>query len=359
MKKLMFAALAIAAMAACTKSNVEFEQQNEIAFQPVSQKATKAAVVGTYYPIEDAYNFNVWAWWGDKPANTPEAEIASFNTVYINDQTFENRDYVLWGGLGKSYYWPTTGSLYFAGYSPASIQGLPDDSDDCEVSYDRNNKILTIKKYQQSSNISETVDLMWFHLTDKSYDRTTPSVPVQFHHALSWLSFRFNLEHPYTPTDWTVKSVKLTGIETKGNFTAVKTGTSSQQGNAEWKDLTNTVDELLVYNKAGGYPVAYVTNDYDPLANDPSVLENTKNGVLVLPQSCAPTDASLVIEFEQKAPSENSVPQTKTLSLGGESDSWLPGKHYIYTITFGAEEILIAPTVVDWDPEDNLAVPVK
>lgn len=351
MKKLMFAAFAIAAMAACTKSNVEFEQQNEIAFQPVSQKATKAAVVGTYYPIEDAYNFNVWAWWGDKPANTPEAEIASFNTVYINKQTFKARDYVNWGGYDKPYYWPTTGSLFFAGYSPANAPG--------GFEYSHGEKKFVITGYEQSDDISKTTDLMWFHLTDKSYDRTTPSVPVQFHHALSWLSFRFNLEHPYTPTDWTVTSVKLTGIETKGNFTAEKNGTSTQQGKAEWKDLTNTVDELLVYNKAGGYPVAYVTSDYDPLADDPSVLENTKNGVLVLPQSCAPTDASLVIKFEQKAPSGNSVPQTKTLSLDGESDSWLPGKHYIYTITFGAEEILIAPTVVDWDPEDNLAVPVK
>lgn len=347
----MFAAFAIAAMAACTKSNVEFEQQNEIAFQPVSQKATKAAVVGTYYPIEDEYNFNVWAWWGDKPANTPDDEIASFNTVYINKQTFKARDYVNWGGYDKPYYWPTTGSLFFAGYSPANAPG--------GFGYSHGEKKFVITGYEQSDDISKTTDLMWFHLTDNSYDRTTTSVPVQFHHALSWLSFRFNLEQPYTPTDWTVTSVKLTGIETKGNFTAEKTGTSTEQGKAEWKDLTNTVGELLVYNKVGGYPVTYVTNAYNPQEEDPSVLENTKNGVLVLPQSCAPTDASLVIEFEQKAPSGESVPQTKTLSLGGESNSWLPGKHYIYTITFGAEEILIAPTVVDWDPEDNLAVPVK
>ena len=353
MKKLVLAALAIGAMAACTKSNVEFGQQNEIAFQPISQKATKAAVVGTYYPIEDAYNFNVWAWWGE----AGKTDIVDFDIVYINDQTFENRDYFLWGGLGKSYYWPTTGSLYFAGYSPASIQKTDENGNDV-VKYDKDTKKFSVTGYQQSDDISKTTDLMWFHLTDKSYDRTTPSVPVQFHHALSWLSFRFNLEHPYTPTDWTVKSVKLTGIETKGNFTAEKNGTSTQQGNAAWDNWSET-KEVQVYKNDKGYPVAYVTSDYDPLADDPSVLENTKNGVLVLPQSCAPTNASLVIEFEQKAPSENSVPQTKTLSLGGESDSWLPGKHYIYTITFGAEEILIAPTVVDWTPVNDLAVPVK
>lgn len=356
MKKLIFAALAVAAMAACTKSNVQFDQPGEIAFQPVAQKATKAAVTGTYYPIDDAYNFNVWAWWG----KDGETEISEFKTLYIDDQTFENRDYVLWGGLGKPYYWPTTGSLYFAGYSPASIQGRDDINDDCEVSYDRDLKTLTVKNYQQSTYISETVDLMWFHLTDQSYDRTTPSVPVQFHHALSWLSFRFNLEQPYTPTDWTVKSVKLTGIETKGKFTATKVTTSAEQGEAVWNNLSET-KEVQVYNNDAGYPVTYVTNDIDFSSGvkDPSILENVMNGVLVIPQPCNPDAAKVVIEFQQVAPSDAIVPQTKTLNLGDADAEWQPGKHYIYTITFGAEEILIAPTVVDWTVVHNPALPVE
>ena len=350
MKKLIFAALAVAAMAACTKSNVDFDQQNEIAFQPVSQKATKAAVVGTYYPIDAAYNFNVWAWWADQPADTEDTQIAGFNTIYINNQTFEARDYVNWGGQGKSYYWPTTGSLFFAGYSPANAPG--------NKAYLHHDKKFMVTDYEQSSDIANTTDFMWFHLTDKSYDRNTASVPVQFHHALSWLSFRFNLQSAATPTDWTVKSVKLTGIETKGNFTAVKGSSATEQGTAEWSAWSET-EEVPVYWNDEGYNVTYVTNDYDPLANDPSVLENTKNGVLVIPQSCAPDAAKVVIEFQQVAPSGAIVPQTKTLNLGDENAKWLPGKHYIYTITFGAEEILIAPTVVDWEVVDDLSVPVK
>ena len=350
MKKLILMALAIAAMAACTKSNVDFDQQNEIAFQPVSQKATKAAVVGTYYPIEDAYNFNVWAWWADQPANTGDDQIANFNTIYINNQTFDARDYVNWGGLDKPYYWPTTGSLFFAGYSPANASGAK--------AYLHHDKKFVVTDYVQSSDISKTTDFMWFHVTDKSYDRNTTAVPVQFHHALSWLSFRFNLESAATPTDWTVKSVKLTGIKTKGNFTAVKTGTHAVQGEATWGAWSET-EEVPVYRNDEGYNVTYVTNEYDPLANDPSVLENTKNGVLVLPQPCNPDAAKVVIEFQQVAPSGAIVPQTKTLDLGDASAEWLPGKHYIYTITFGAEEILIAPTVVDWTEVDDLSIPVE
>jgi hypothetical protein len=349
MKRLVLAALAIGAMAACTKSNVQLEQPGQISFQPVAQKATKAAVDGTYYPTDAAYNFNVWAWWADKAANTADTEIGSFNTIYINKQTFKFKELQNWGGLDKPYYWPTTGSLFFAGYSPANAPG--------GFGYSHGEKKLIITGYEQSEDISKTTDLMWFHLTDKSYDRTTASVPVpvQFHHALSWLSFRFNLVSADTPQDWTIKSVKLTGIETKGNFTAVKGNSSSDQGTATWSEWSET-KEVQVYNKDAGYPVKYVTNAYDPLEDDPSVLENTKNGVLVIPQSCAPADAELVIEFQQVAPSGTIVSQKKTLELGTE---WLPGKHYIYTITFGAEEILIAPTVVDWTKVDDLTVPVE
>ena len=117
MKKLVLAVLAIGAMAACTKSNVQYEQPGEISLQPVAQKATKAAVDGTNYPTGEAYNFNVWAWWGDYNAGT---ELAYFTvtTPFIAQGTFKHRNDNSWGGV-TPYYWPTKGSLVFAGYSPA------------------------------------------------------------------------------------------------------------------------------------------------------------------------------------------------------------------------------------------------
>lgn len=356
MKKLILMALAIAAMAACTKSNVEFDQPGEIAFQPVAQKATKAAVVGTNYPTAAAYNFNVWAWWGKEG----ETDFANFDNVWIDEQPFEFRSELsLWGGSGQSYYWPTTGSLYFAGYSPASADTYDESTnkEGCNIFYDKGNQQLTVNNYTQSKYISETVDFMWFHLTDQSYDRNTSSVPVKFHHALSWLTFRFNLKNSDTPQFWTVKSVKLNGIETKGNFVAKKTGASDAQGVANWSEKLSDTETIDVFG--GNYTVSYVTNEYSPLTDDPSVLENSKNGVLVIPQSCAPGKAALEIKFNQQAPSGITVEQTKTLNLGDANGKWLPGKHYIYTITFGAEEILISPTVVDWDSVDDLSVPVK
>ena len=91
--------------------------------------------------------------------------------------------------------------------------------------------------------------------------------------------------------------------------------------------------------------------------------KNENTGVVVIPQSCKPADAELVIEYGLLTPasagtgSEVYIPQTVTLPLtytdnsSNEKDAWEPDYHYIYTITFGANEILISPSVTDWTDE--------
>lgn len=369
MKRLVIAALAIGAMAACTKSNVQYEQPGEISLQPVTQKATKAAVDGTHYPTGTAYNFNVWAWWGDYDAATP---LASFTTTtpYIAEGTFVHKE-TAWGGQ-TPYYWPTKGSLVFAGYSPASANGT--------FNFDFANKTFTATDYIQSNNIADAKDLMWFDVTNESYDQNgadDKGVPVEFQHALSWLTFKFNLKDNNTDSRWIITDVTLKGIEDKAIFTAVKDDTpewSTAAKSAEGMDVVN------VYNagEGTGYTVAYVDGG-TVLPGTDVVAEGTNarnNAVLVIPQSCAPAvvdsdgnvttaaDAELVITYNLKTYiGENNYlnGQTVTLPLNGSpinGNKWEPGKHYIYTITFGANEILIAPTVEDWT-DVSVEVPVQ
>ena len=324
MKKLVLAALAIAAMAACTKSNVQYEQPGEIAFQPVAQKATKAAVVGAGYPRDEAYNFNVWAWWG--APNAEAEDVSQFTKPYIDKGEFKYKSGNSWSGV-QTYYWPTTGSLFFAGYSPADAEGNFD--------YDLQTKTLIVGGYVQSTELSEMKDLMWFEATDKSHDNNdTHGVPVEFKHALSWLTFKFKIAEGNEPM-WTVKKVTLTDIKTKAQFTAQKEGDSKVWSN----------------HKVGGNIDVY--NGSRLVNTDGFSAETVGQEVIVIPQSCAFDAVKLVIDFEQKTYVNGVViPHTKTLALTGAGinyDKWEPGKHYTYTITFKGEEILIAPIVDEWD----------
>lgn len=361
MKRLVIAALAIAAMAACTKSNVQYEQPGEISLQPVAQKATKAAVDGTYYPTETDYNFNVWAWWADKNAGTALAEFTP-TTDYISEGTFTARNNVSWGGV-TPYYWPTKGSLVFAGYSPASAKVEGQDAP--VFHYDLPTKTFRVSNYTQSNNIAATKDLMWFDATDVSYDQNgaeNKGVPVQFKHALSWLTFKFNLLSAATAEMWTITDVRLTGIEDKATFTAVKGATPT------WNALLKSDDDMDVidvYTESTGYLVKYVDGG-TVLPGTDVWTEGTyvkTNAVLVIPQSCAQAEASIVITYDMKTYVGNGVltGQTVELPLTGTQitdNMWEPGKHYIYTITFGANEILIAPTVEDWT-DVPVEVPVQ
>ena len=123
MKKLMILAAAVAAMAACTKSEVVYDDNDvEIALAPVTKLATKV-VYGVYKNswYTNTEKFNVFAQHTkDNPGTEWKSiELASSST-YLSDVTFVARDYEVWGGE-TPYYWPKTGSLFFAGYSPADV----------------------------------------------------------------------------------------------------------------------------------------------------------------------------------------------------------------------------------------------
>lgn len=342
MKKLVFAVLAIGAMAACTKSNVQLEPQGELTFAPVTKKATKAVVDGTTYPTDET--FNVWAWYGRDPATT--SATTNFTTEYIVEGGFKNNGGTWAGwkdGAHRPYYWPTTGSLFFAGYSPASAKDSAD-----SFAYNLQTKTLTVTNYVQSNVISATKDLMWFDATE-SYDQETAihGVPAVFHHALSWLTFKFKLASGAPADNWKITQVELKGIENTATFTSPSTWTEPT--------ATGTTDMRVYF---GSHPVTTTEN----------ILED--GSALVIPQSCAYTnkttnDASLVITYDLKNPAytvgSSTIPewitgQTRTLPLNGTNvgnawDTWVTGKHYIYTITFGANEIRIAPEVGRWaDP---------
>jgi hypothetical protein len=338
MKKLVFAVLAIGAMAACTKSNVQLEQPGEITLQPVAQKATKAAVDGTYYPTDEAYNFKVWAWWGNHNAGT-DLSSTSDTTRYIEEGEFIARNNVSWGGK-TPYYWPTKGSLVFAGYSPASA------ADQANFSYNIADKRFKVLNYIQSDDISVTKDLMWFDVTDKSYDNNgTTGVPVTFKHALSWLTFKFVLNSAITNHTWKITNVELKDVNTKGSFVATKSADVANAGT--WTLSGEILDkkDMIVYNSAS-----------HTVSTTATTLENTKNGVVVIPQPCV----KLFVEYTLTASTGKVISQDVTLDLatGIDDGKWLPGKHYIYTIIFGANEILIAPTVADW-VDEPVNIPVQ
>ena len=337
MKKLFFSLLAIAAIASCAKTEDTYtEGQSEIKMSPVTSAVTKAnpvynAIDGIKYP--KAEKFGVWAYW-DGDATTPDK-------VYLDNKVFANKG-IYWAGKDDTYYWPKNGNLRFSCYSPATIEGVSHYPDTDTFVVD----------YEQSNNTATTVDFMLSPITTP-YNANTAAenVAVVFEHTLAWITVKVKAANADAAEAFTVHDIIINDVLTKGTlFTDMTDGVQYD----EWKN----VNSPAAYNVVEGKEIEIKT-----IAR---IAEDVENGTVVLPQ--VPT--TLTINFTQNemkdANGEVSTPEllnqtlTIPLELKDENDNkWHPGKHYIYTVVFDLDEIVINPSVADWedvvveDKEDN------
>ena len=325
MKKIFFSLLAGAAIASCAKTeDVYTPDQAEIKLAPVAAMTTKAnvtaAIEGTTYP--EGEHFDVYAYW----ANEPAGSTFTAGTVYLGDPNaveFKNKG-KYWGGA-TTYYWPKNGSLRFSCYSPASV----------DMTHNLATDTYTVEGYEQPNNTAVTWDLL-VAPTSPSYTAQTAAekVAVEFHHALSWITIQVKAKDAAAAEAYDIRQVTINDVNTKADLNAAMADGISVN---EWSNYS-VPQEYIVYSGS------------KTLAADLSaeVIENKTAGTLVIPQATT----SVTIDYIQKAmpgtPQLNDQSLTLPLTLT-DGTPWEPGKHYVYTLIFTVDEILINPSVQDWE----------
>ena len=328
MKKIFYSLLAVAALASCAKTEAVYMEDNaEIKIKPATALATKAnvlaAIDGTEYPV--AENFDVYAYWANKPAGSSFTNQTDDVTVYLGIEgpavEFTNKGNY-WGGT-TTYYWPKNGSLRFAAYSPSNVN----------MAHDLDTDTYTVTGYEQPATTATTWDLL-VAPTSKSYTAMTAAenVSVVFEHALSWITVKVVAKDAEAAKAFDIKKVTINDVVNVADFEAVMSGEKAMT----WT-LTDT-------------KVAYeVFNGSQAVTETATVIETTKDGTVIIPQ---PT-TTITVDYKQNAlegtPALDNQQVTVDLVLDAENTPWKPGKHYVYTLVFGLDEILINPDVVDWD----------
>ena len=301
------------------------EDNAEIKIKPATALATKAnvlaAIDGTEYPV--AENFDVYAYWANLPAGS-EFTTADGVTKYLGENgavEFTNKGNY-WGGT-TTYYWPKNGSLRFAAYSPSNVN----------MAHDLDTDTYTVTGYEQPATTATTWDLL-VAPTSKSYTAMTAAenVSVVFEHALSWITVKVVAKDAEAAKAFDIKKVTINDVVNVADFEAVMSGEKAMT----WT-LTDT-------------KVAYeVFNGSQAVTETATVIETTKDGTVIIPQ---PT-TTITVDYKQNAlegtPALDNQQVTVDLVLDAENTPWKPGKHYVYTLVFGLDEILINPDVVDWD----------
>lgn len=356
MKKFFFIAVAVMALAACSKNEVESSRVNAISFIPANH-ATK--VTGSVFPTSET--FGVYAW---TPGTTGEYFIENKEVSFDGTQ---------WT-TATPYYWPKNQAVDFFCYYPYNATGA----------------VPTVSKTQISyNNIDFSVTQLDIMYADKAVGYTDNAnqvedgqnayegVPTFFRHAGSKVKVNVILgENEKTETDGTVtkwdvtlKSVQLSGLYIKGTCAM---------------NLSSTDNGIIAWSKpqdADGYyvwtPVATLTNPIDnSLYNDVQQRNLVKNeGVTVipetymLPQTLASAQQKIKLTFDvktyRKAPGAadfvlhltqtDIVAQADLLiNTGNPSTSilaWEMNQNIIYNITIGpaGRQITFDPAVSNWD----------
>ena len=342
MKKIIISMMAVAALAACTKSEVQYEPAGEISFAPVAKNVTKSvagydedgAFDGVFPTEIDLYVF----------ANAGTGAAAAHDEEYFKNalfqwQTEKNHLDVAAGGAyagQPTRYWPNVKTLVFAGYSDAC--GL--DTTTPEMDFEQN--VLTIPSYTQNNEDYELEgenDLMWFPCDNEAYSKQTNEVVAQMKHACSWITINVAGDAT-TSGNWILNSLVLKNLAHTGK---VECGLTA----ATWSSFAAYDDE--------DYYNAQTTEDFNPAEGTEfttalkEYYKTEANNFIVIPQE----PVVLEVTYSYESDTNITFSETKQIPLDydgvdGTNTAWVWGTHYIYNITITASEILIDPVVVDW-----------
>lgn len=329
---------------------VRSEDSSEIYFtSPVMSAAAKAVsgVIDTY-PVSE--KFKVYAKYSSGDFVSWASDITYIDGVEAAYDSSENGWTTSMGASGQAYYWPNSGNLTFAAYSPSDCPG---------ASY--GNAGLEVTGFTLSENAAERYELLY---APRAMNKTSSSVTsglydgvqLNFRHALSCIDFRVRNAANYSGSEIYIKSVKILNAYSEGDFAENITDGSTYEASPDWTGQ-KTEKEYTFYNSLTG-PGHLVTVETLPLDVE---------DLLMIPQELDHTSKHIVIRLEYD---DNGVHKTSDIDLvngfeGGyfndgtnEIREWEPGKKYTYTITFGKYKIFFTPSVDDSNWSDSVIPPV-
>ena len=238
---------------------------------------------------------------------------------------FENKEFSHKGDnkYGGDAYWPLSGSLVFAGYSP-----YYPDSGSVSATFDAETKTLSISNFVFNGQ----TDLMYFLPTlsnSGNYVGTldkSNSVSAQFFHALSLVEF--NVKGVDNDETVKLKGITFKGIPHMGTLTADASG-------CNWDE-----DDL---SSPGDLPV-FSSVDGEVLSSETPVTATS----LVIPGSAVDIDLayydSVGYTFR---------PKTGTITPENAVMEWEAGKKYIYNLTIRSGFIVIESVTTSYMEENE------
>ncbi len=366
MKRFLFmSALASVALASCVNDevmeNTSKASDQKITFNAPVVSGTTRAVAGEQPGSDGKYNiaekFRVYAQWDYDgtfehwiTANSDKQALYMSNVEVAYDSEKQG-----WTSNEPVYYWPKTGALTFAAYSPSDVNSFNPTYSDAGLSVNGFTvEDLIANQYdfmysERSKNCTNNTDK---YILEISQNKSYTGVDILFKHALSSIHFKVKAADIYTGTTIRVKQVTILNAYSKGDFAEDLNDANSDGVKASWSNLESIKNYAVKTNA-----------DNQVLSSGEAVPLSGANGVILLPQALKHSDTEHVkvkVDYSIQNRTGPELIQVAELDLvtgnnngyykdgSVDIDEWEMGKRYTYTINIGLDKIYFSPEVVNW-----------
>ena len=337
--------MSVSLLVACSGiEHVPDTRQMEIAMNPLASENTKVVSGPAHSGYPEGETMGVFSFYSIVKEGQP------WTSETIVSDYFENVEFEFKAGLQDwagvtPYYWPLSGSLIFAGYSPYR---LADGTQVQNTSFDVNERSLSVESYEVEEYVAMTdaqmydgsaeyknkcqSDFMYF-LPDTDANGNFigsakgETYTANFCHALAQVVFTVQAEATKDVDYIRLRQIVLTKVASKGDFHA-QVG-SSKGGDVIWtlSDGAQQNDMTVLLNPSlyGGMKLSTKQRQVVELLAIP-IGEHDIN-----------ITYSLIV---------NGTPHEETVTF---KDRWEAGKKYIYNLILGTDSIQMVPQMTtDW-----------
>ena len=368
MKKLfVFAAAAVAVLAACTKNEVNQTPDQAITFQIANYSAQTKAPTSL---ITEGFNsFKSYAWYTPATGTANQAFMTPATIEYDNTNTP-----AIWHATDRTYFWPKTGYVNFFSFAgnhyPTTVS--LNASNCVEVAY-------TDVEIATSDNILAANGAYGFFSNPNAtygHNGVEKGVPTLFRHMLSKVKFDVKVDATEVSDNknkWEVViDSAIVSYRDQGTLTFSYPATPAITFDANGKPTTAGVTQSFntpvwtpknVKNDTLSKKSSVVTTF--ALGGAVSTIVPLINESVVMPQNLDPTTGTNVTirlrytithTYNDANPIVETVPVAeKTLiSFDNHIDAWVPNTIYTYHIIIKPNgEILFDPAVEEWVAEST------
>lgn len=300
------------AFVSCTSAVDDGLQGSRVITFQAPQADTRAVVENDETLPAD---FQVWGWHGADGANT----VNIFDATVVSKQAG-------WNYTDGVRFWKPEEIYNFYAVYPVFPQptGGGDTQTTSTVTADGT---ITVTNFDCSQTGEEAVDLMTAISTDVAADDMIAgagAVTLTFRHELA----RVTCDVKSVNSAVTVSSIKLYGVQYKGNLT----------GSGQWNDQKICSLADTPFNNSF---VLNVDNQFS--------CTNALGDLLLLPQTFVQDAAGFQLTYRYNG---DNTDRTATASIPADT-AWEAGQSYKYTITLKAAQLSLEVTVQEWGEENT------